>query len=53
MKTTLQVLCLLLFVVLFHIVVISSFGLLVWAGMAIAALGVMAWLFMGASYARA
>lgn len=33
MKTTLQALGLILFVVLFHFVVISSFGLVVWLGL--------------------
>lgn len=51
MKTTLQALCLLLFVVLFHLVIISSFGLLVWLGLACCCAIVLIWLCMGASYA--
>lgn len=50
MKTTIQALCLLLFVVLFHLVVISSFGLVVWLGLTASAALVFIWLCMGASY---
>lgn len=50
MKTTLQALCLILFVILFHLVVISSFGLVAWIGLACCWVVVFIWLCMGASY---
>ncbi len=53
MKTTLQALCLILFVILFHLIIISSFGLVVWLGLCVSAAVVFIWLCQGASYAQA
>ena len=53
MKTTLQVLCLILFVVLFHLITISSFGRVVWLGLTGSAVCMFIWLCQGASYAQA
>lgn len=50
MKTTIQALCLILFVVLFHLVIVSSFGLVVWLGLGVAAAVVLVWLCQGVSY---
>lgn len=50
MKTTLQALGLILFTILAHLVLISSFGFIAWACMAVCCAGVFAWLCEGASY---
>lgn len=50
MKTTIQAMGLILFAILFHLTIISSFGLMAWACMAASCAGVLVWLCEGASY---
>lgn len=51
MKTTIQALGLILFAILLHLTIISTYGLMAWACMALCCAGVFVWLCDGASYA--
>lgn len=50
MKTTIQAMGLILFAILFHLTIVSCYGLIAWACMAVCCAGVFVWLCKGASY---
>jgi hypothetical protein len=50
MKTTIQALGLILFAILLHLTIISTYGLMAWACVAVCCASVFVWLCEGASY---